>query len=358
MYVRSVVLCSLAISLPSFSVCSQQATVTTERKLPQPSETIQDSRQFNALRFGPGNTFAVEKRPPDFDLNAFALSTDGRLIAMGWASGRIELRDVPTKSKVREFKSGLGAPQILQFNSSSSELVATGSGGKIVFLHIPDGKKVREWRISLGKYKYDLQDLVLDPQEKWLAYADEENSKVLDLTTGSPQTLADLGDAGSLALSQDGTELWAMDRSKFERFSTATWKPTGQWPLKSEPQKTSSTVVRSGVGPGGKESVAIPSAKGLVIYRDGNMEGEYVTHAPTSRAAFAPGINAYIDFSRDLTLLDGTGSTLCKMSYQGSHDYAVSGDGQWLALSQDASVDLWRLEDIIRDCDDAQRSQP
>jgi hypothetical protein len=237
-------------------------------------------------------------------------------------------------------------------------LVVTGSGGKIAFLHIPDGKKMHEWNIPLGKYKYDLQELVLDPRGKWLAYADEESSKVLDLTKNPPRTLADLGDAGSLALSQDGSELWAMDRSMFERFSTATWKETGQWPLKSEPQKTSSIVVRSGIGPGGKESVAIASAKGLVIYREGNMHGEYVTDAPTSRVAFAHGVNAHIDLSRDLTLLDGAGSTLCKMSYRGSHDYAVSGDGQWLALSQDASVDLWRVEDIIRDCGDAQRANP
>jgi len=350
MRMRHVASTTLAILCLHFTLYPQQVIPPAKRALPPPFETLQDSKQFEAARFGPGNTISFVEPPPDFQLSAFAISFDGGFIAMGWASGRIELRDLHTKSKAREFKSGFGTPQLLQFNPSGDELVVTGSGGRITFLHVPDGKKVREWRIPLGKYKYDVQEVVFDPHGKWLAYADEEASKVLDLATNPPQTLADLEDAGSLALSQGGNELWTVDRSVLERFSTGTWRQTGRWPLKSEPVNTAPVVIQAGVGPGGQGTVAVPSSKGLVIYDEHDMEGSLVTYEPTSRVVFASGSKTYVDLSKDLTLVTAEGSVLCTMSYRGGRDYAVSGDGQWLALSQDASVDLWRVDDLLRDC--------
>jgi hypothetical protein len=41
---------------------------------------------------------------------------------------------------------------------------------------------------------------------------------------------------------------------------------------------------------------------------------------------------------------------LCKKSYQDRVGEALTDDGQWLALSQFNRVDLWRMEDLGRDC--------
>jgi len=40
---------------------------------------------------GPGNTFSVNKTLPDFYLDNFAMTPDGKVLALGWESGPIEL---------------------------------------------------------------------------------------------------------------------------------------------------------------------------------------------------------------------------------------------------------------------------
>lgn len=330
---------------------AQQPASAKPPSVPPPFETIQDVKQFNALRLGPGNAIAFVQTPPDFQLNTFAISGNGRLLALGWASGRIELWDTKTRQRISQFKSAVGAPQVLLFDADGRELVVSGSGGKIAFLDLPSGKKSGEWKIPLGKYKYDLQVLVLGPQDKWLAYADEESSKVLDLTAKKPRMLAHLNDAGSLALSQDGTELWAVDRREIESFDTANWREIGHWPIKAAAVANCSVVVQSGVGSNGERTVAVPSSKGLVIYAYPEMTGNYVTHEPSCAVAFAPASHTYINLSSELTILSATGTVLCTRSYKGRSAYAVSSDGHWVALAQFDRVNLWRMDDLLHHCD-------
>jgi WD40 repeat protein len=344
------VACSLLLA-PSCGSPQQQG-VPKPSQLPTPFETIQDKKQFNAVQLGPGNTFSIVETPPDFHLSEFAVSPDGSLLAIGWASGRIELWDLHSKKRVSEFKSDLGAPGVLQFGKTGKQLIVTGSGGKIALLDLPRGKKLRSWTISLGKYKYDVHELVFDPKGRWLAYADEESSRVLDVSVDPPKQIADLKDAYSIALSQDGSELWTVNRSELAGFSTDTWSVIGLWPLKSSPVSTSTPLVLAGVTLDGKRIIAVPSGQGLVFYRSPKMEGDYITDKPTTGVAFAPGRNVFVNFSRDLTFVDGEGRHMCEKSYKGRVNYAVSGDGQWLAISQFNSVDLWRLEDLLRDCNE------
>jgi hypothetical protein len=339
-----------AVGLVPFAAHAQGSSVHSSKSIPQPFETIKDSKQFNAVRFGPGNTFSIVQIPPDFQLNTFAMSPSGRFLAMGWASGRIELWDLHTKLRVSEFKSGIGAPNVLQFNSTEDQLVVAAGGGKLAFLDVSNGKKLKGWTIPLGKYKYDIHELILDRQGKWLAYADEETSKVLDLAGESPRQIGDLKDAYSVALSQDGDELWTVNRSELVRYSTSNWQETGRYPLAGPPVETSPALVRTGATRDGDRSVAVPSNKGLVIYREPEMQGEFVTDTPTSAVAFSRSEGAYINLSGEITLLSVAGKVLCTMSYKGRSAYAVSDDGQWLALSQSEGVDLWRLDDIMRGC--------
>ena len=329
---------------------AQQQSIEKPPQLPAPYQTIKDKKQFNAVQLGAGNTFSIAQTPPDFQLYSFAISTDGNQFALGWASGRIEIWDLHTKKKVSEFKSEFGAPGVMQFDATGTKLIVTGSGGKIAYLDLPKGKTRRSWTIPLGKYKYAVHEVVVDPNGKWLAYADEESSKVLDLSGDSPRMIVDLKDAHSISLTQDGTELWTVGRDELVGFRVSDWETIGRWPLKAETVKTSLALVRTGITAEGKRTVAIPSAKGLVIYTEPEMSSELVTDKPTSDVAFAPGHNIFVNFSGDLTFLNGEGKTICKKSYKGRRDYGISADGQWLAISQFSSVDLWRTEDILRDC--------
>jgi hypothetical protein len=334
--------------MPVFTHALQQESETL-KALPEPTESFPDREGFKALELGPGNTFSVQEVPDEYRLTDFALSQDSQVLALGWRSGEIELFGLRSKELMSKFNSGLGLPMAMKFNAAGNQIVVAGLKGKVGIYEIPSGDKLRRWKIKRGKRKYDIQELVLDPQGKWLAYANADNSKVLDLTTDPPEPLADLKTAGSIALSQDGSVLWTVNRKVLEGFNTSTWQQIGQWPLKSEPNKRSSVVVRTGVTPDGDPSVAVPSVDGLVLYREGQMDGESVTESG-SGVAFARASGTYINFSRNLSFLDATGELLCQRSYGGRRGYAVSGDGQWLALSQSSRVDLWRMETLLSDC--------
>jgi WD40 repeat protein len=340
--------CSLLLS-PSWGRTQQQNTPKTN-ELPKPFETIQDVKQFNAVRFGPGNTLSVVETPPDFHLYTFAISPEGSLLAMGWGSGRIELWDLHSRRRVSEFKSDVGVPGVLEFDKTGKQLIVTGSGGKLVILDLPKGKKLKSWTIPLGKYKFDLHEIVLDPNGKWLAYADEESSKVLDITADPPKQVADLKDAHSIALSQDGRTLWAVNLNELTGFNTDTWDVKGRWPLKSPQERASLALVRAGATSDGQNTIAVPSAKGLIVYRPPDMEGHFVTDKPTADVAFVSGRNIFVNFSGVLTFLNDKDKPLCEKSYKGRVNYAISGDGQWLAISQFSTVDLWRVEDLLNDC--------
>jgi hypothetical protein len=87
-----------------------------------------------------------------------------------------------------------------------------------------------------------------------------------------------------------------------------------------------------------------------VIYREPEMRGEFVTDKPTSAVAFSRSEGTYINLSGEINLLDAAGKVLCTMSYKSRSDYAVSDDGQWLALSYSDGVDVWRMDDLLRGC--------
>ena len=241
--------------------------------------------------------------PKDYTLVSFTFSPDGRRLALGWESERIELFDLQTNQRVSEFGSGVGNPLVLKFTAGGDQLIVVGPHGKIAYLEAASGQETKRWKIPPGKNKYDIQEVVIDPNGHWLAYANEESGKVLDLAARSPVPLADLNDAGSMALSHDGAELWILNRKVLVRFNTSIWQKTGEWPLLSAPVAASPVVVRTGTSPEAHVTIAVP-----------------------------------------------TGETLCERSYGGREDYAVSDDGQWLALSHSNRLDVWRLKDLLGDC--------
>jgi WD40 repeat protein len=327
---------------------AQQVVSNPVDKLPKPDISV-EGKKFNAVTFGPGNTFAILQTPPDYHLSTFAISSDGSMLATGWGSGRIELWQLPSKKKVAELKSGFGSPQILQI-ASGGKLIITGSGGKLAIWDIKTHKKVTSWTLPLGKYHYDLQEVLFDPAGRWLAYADQESSKIMDITGAEPKPVADLGDAYSLALSDDGNELWTVNRSQLMRYNLRTWKQSGHWELMSPPLNTQPAVVRIGSSQDGRMIIAVPSDKGLVFYTTPNVEGKFVTDQPTSAVAFAKRSRTFVNIAKELTFMDANGSVLCRKSYDGRFDYAVSADGDWLVLQQSDHVDLWRIDNLLQSC--------
>ncbi len=321
-FICSGVVLLLACSLFLLPTEAQQSTGEKFPQIPKPFATFKNAKEFNAVQFGPGNTFSISQIPPEFQLSEFAMSANGGLLAMGWASGKIEIWDVNRKKKVSDFKSEVGAPGVLKFNTQATQLVVTGSGGKVAFLELPKGKKIRGFVIPLGKFKYDLQQIVLDPNGKWLAYADEE--------------------------------LWTVNRNELTGYNTSTWQMIGHWPHLSSPVKASSTLVSTGISQDGIRTVAVPSEKGLIIYVEPDMKGTFGTSKQTISVGFSPSARSYVNIASEITFLSAVGKVLCRKSYESRSGFSVSEDGHWLALSLSNKVSVWRMEDLTHGCEAAQ----
>jgi hypothetical protein len=320
--------------------------------LPNPDQTYPDRKPFNALQLGPGNTFAVKETPKDYELISFAFQRDGKRVALGWESGRVEIYDLESKRRVVEFNPGLGAVYVLEFTETPVELVVVGPKGKLAFIEPDSGKKLREWKVPLGKYKFDLQVIIVDPKGKWLAYADEESSKVLDMAKGPDGPLADLKDAGSISLSPEGDVLWTLNRSKLGRFDATTWKQTGEWALPSKPFDTSPVRVRSGASESGRV-VGVHTKDGLLVYREPEMQPEKIGE-PAAALEFDRTNRVFVNFSREVDIIDTRGKIICSRAYdgvEGGHQgNAMSADGHWLGLSWEGKLRVWDFPALLRDC--------
>ena len=144
-----------------FCACSAQSqTSPTLSDFPPPTKVLQDEKQFNAVKLGPGNTFSIQQAPPDFQLDSFDLSPDGEWTFMNWASGRLEVRDSKTGKRIAQFKPMPGPVFEADYNDATKQLLVTSQHGLIRFVDPHSGKRIREIQTEVGKFKYDLQRVI------------------------------------------------------------------------------------------------------------------------------------------------------------------------------------------------------
>lgn len=249
------------------------------RAFPPPEKTFQDDKQFNALTLGPGNSFSIHEAPPDLQLDSFDFSSDGKLLFMCWASGRLEIRDIQSAERIAQVKPESGPVFEVETNGAIRDWLTVGRNGLLRFVDPTSGKTIREIHTEIGRFKYDIQKVLFAPDGTWLAYVNQENGKVLDLKSDPPKVLATLGDAYDIALSTDKSQLWAVDRKEIFGIATSQWTRLGIAPLIDQVRpdgNVSLAVVDSKEG-----AIAfVPSKSGLLRYQLNTMDGTRVTENP------------------------------------------------------------------------------
>ena len=151
-------------------------------KMPQPDVILKDDRQFNAVK-RPGNTFTIGKVPDDFELSSLSFTPDGKALFIGWASGRFEEREISSDRKILEFKTG-ETPVYDVIPAPTHHLMLINTSGRTIrFVDDSTGKQQRVVKEKAGKYKYDIQTIIVGPEAKWLAYATEDSGESSALTT-------------------------------------------------------------------------------------------------------------------------------------------------------------------------------
>lgn len=320
--------------------------------LPPPTAVLQDKKQFNALTFGPGNTFSVQQTPPDFELDSFSVSPDGKWAFMGWASGRLEVRDLETGSRIAQFRPIRGPVYEADYIERTKQLLVTGPHGVIRFVDPHSGKMQREIQTEIGKYKYDLQKVLVAQDASWLAYVNQENGKILDLTSDPPKVLADLGDAYDLALTQDKSEIWTINREKLIGLKAGSWKVIASAPLLDRVQPTGTPTLAIASSSDGAVAF-VPSQSGLLWYALNTMKGRKLTQNPAFwTAADRSGNEVLVNELHALSLYTPDGALHCQWKQHPSRGLTISGNGEWLGSLDFGKVELWSLKSLRAVCAD------
>lgn len=317
---------------------------------PQPYRVFKSDKQFNGMRFGPGNTIRFYQAPPDLQLDEFDFNADENLIYLEWDSGRLETRDIETGKRVAQIKPVKGSIWGVH-DYRPKQLVIVTRHGVIRFIDSRSGKTLRKIRVKKGRFDYDIQQIILAPDGSWLAYVNQDNGKVLDLRTNPPKVLADLADGYAMALSSDGKSLWVVDGEKVYGFRVAGWHPISTAKLLDQvaPTETTTLAVLSDHG----SSVAfIPSKSGLLRYELPSLKASKVSSIPTSWVAADREHNeVFVLESNALALYGESGSELCRWQYPQMTELKVSPSGRWLGdRLMDRKVELWSTQSLINNC--------
>jgi len=312
------------------------------KPFPPAVAVISDEKKFNAVQFGPNNTVSIMQSPTDFQLEDIGLSSNGELLAIAWASGRIEIRRVSDGKKLKEFNAGTWG---LTFAEGDSLLVSYKSGGEVVVSDWKTGKTVRKLQAVLGPRKYDVRKVLYRPANDWWAYVDGEEGRAVKLSDGKAE-LATFGNATDMALSPDGRSIWTVGRDAVRVYSVGTWKLEKDWPLRSATLATQEPEFSMGKTVGGLDFVAVPSVDGLMLYPE---------EAQTSIVARG---YAFIDSEDALMMVEGQtmrllgldGSSHCEWKQYPYHRRTASEDGRWFAIADSQEVHVWKMTALAAEC--------
>jgi hypothetical protein len=335
----------LSLMVASSCCFAQQPASTPAQALnpfPPPLSILSDTKKFNAVEFGPGNTIEIHQAPKDFTLQDIALSTDGNLLAMVWGSGRTEIRHTADGSLAKQFKAleyGLG------FTENDRSFISADNRGDIEIVDVVNGKIGKRLNAELGPRGYGVRAVLYRPDLDWWAYVDGEEGRVVKLSD-EKTVLASFGNATDFALSADGKRIWTVGRDAVRVYSVDTWHLEKEWPLRSPTPPTQEPSFSLGESQGGQEFAAVPSVGGLMIYPENTQE------------KISGGGTAIIDSKDDLMLLAGAsmrlmslnGTPRCQWKQQPYYRRTVSADGRWLAIADTQQVSLWNMSRLVKAC--------
>lgn len=331
-----------AISIPS-------QTLPTLPDFPTPTKVLQNEKQFNAVKLGPGNTFSIQKTPPDFQLDSFDFSPDGEWTFMRWDSGRVEVRNNSSGKRVAQFKFMPGVV-FEDYHDETNQLAVTWQQGLIRFVDPHSGKCMREIHFEIGKHNYALQKVILAKNRTWIAYLNEENGKVLDLRSEPPKVLADLEDANDLALTPDESELWLISRQKIFGLKTDSWTRVAAAPLLDSVHPTLTPTIALASFEGSAVAF-IPSQTGLLRYDLKTMTARKVTTVPTYWVASDTAHHKVLVNERQaFSLYEADGSLGCQWKQFQHQSIKVSENGKWLGSLLFGKVQLWALDSLVGSC--------
>lgn len=294
-------------------------------------------------------------------LTSFGFSADGSLLFLFGQSGGFEVRDMQTGGPVSQFSAArLPAVSVIT-NSITGDWVLVGADGVLRFVDPRSGNVFRTVDTGTGRSGHRIRKVLVAADESWVAYANGQDGKVLDLWSGlwnpNPKVLADLGDAEDISLSPDGSALWAVNRDSLFGFAIPDWKRTGTAKL-PEPLSPNSSPVLAVVNGARGAAAFVAVRSGILRYSPGALSGRKISKQPAKAIYSAgPGGPVLARGSMRIRVYGGDGTRQCQWQMASTQNYsrcAISRNGQWLGCLASGKVDVWGVKALLRSCSEGQ----
>lgn len=312
----------------------------TVKPFPKPDFTL---REAGTRRRGNKPRNAGELADARYGLDNMAFSGDGKTLALGRNSSRVDLWDVAKKEQLRSIDTHQGATVVAI--SPNGELLATGGDDPehtILIWEVASGKRLKQFKGPPD----DVVDLRFDPSGTRLDVGTNgADNAVFDVFTGAP--VAKLAGAQFGRFSLDGSMLVTVGARRVVVWNTTDWSQVSSVPA----------------GPDYPTTLAAFPEEGLVVIGGPKVTRVLRLSSGKTVAQFGTGLAGFTAFNDDGTLIfagidgaigiwDTAGKQYCASPKSSNSVVALSPDSQWLAAgaADGTAVEIWDVQRLLAAC--------
>lgn len=170
---------------------------------------------------------------------------------------------------------------------------------------------------------------------------------MLDLRSGSPKAVANLGDGYDMALSPDQTTLWVINRNKIFGLKVSDWSQVGTAILLDQ-VKLDQTPNLAVLSSGTSTFAYIPSQSGHLKYDLSSLQGRKATSVPTYWVgAHREHSQLFVHEFKVSALYAADGTVKRRWQIHPAQDFKISPSGKWLGDRIFGKVELWPTETLM-----------
>jgi WD40 repeat protein len=347
-----VILAALAVCGALIALTGSGVAEGRVRRFPKPDFVLRDQSVKGEMMLRDNDqgqvTTEINAGTSNMNIASLSFSGDGTILAVGIDPGRVELWNVPQKTKIRTLQGG----SVVAL-SHDGRLIAEGDEESyqrgVDICQVPSGERIKTIRVkpnSTGDY-YPFA-LSFNPAATLLdATLNGEDDTVYSVSSG--KLVAVLSGTQYGQWSSDGASITGGDYNHLIAWNTQNWTKTFNWPNGTDYVSTVAIFPP-------KDLVVVGGGKGARLIRlSTNKKIAQLGSGNIELASFSPdGSMIFTETDDKFAVWDSSGKLQCSASSPQGEVFAVSPDGRWLAAPEkpngSTSVLVWNLPKALSNC--------
>jgi WD40 repeat protein len=208
------------------SAPSAPTSAHSEKTFPPPDVVLRDTphkEPKSGVQLGASGLTIKQGVATPTAINSLSFSANGKMLAAGKDFGRVVLWEIPARKFLRSIDTGQRIVSAVAL-SPDSKILATGGADKIKPWDLATNKLVNT--IEADDY---IHSLTFDHSGKWLAFADNGGTYVVEATTA--KKVLSLATSHAAMFGQDGNTFMTSDKDGLSVLSTTDWSKIRRVPL-------------------------------------------------------------------------------------------------------------------------------